>query len=199
MHPVMFSAFDGICRRRAAGGAVLEVGAAPTDDTLLFLPALAQAPRRVGINLDGPHRYRDVEIVQGNANAMNCFTDGEFDTVVCNATLEHDRRFWLTLAEIRRVTRPGGLIVIGVPGFATLPSDSWIRRLALIPGFSRSLGVPRTGLRVSTLTFQVHNDPGDYYRFSQQAVREIFCEGLRDVEVDTLMVPPRVIGSGILA
>jgi SAM-dependent methyltransferase len=193
----MFQAFDGICRRRAAGGTVLEVGATPTDDTLLFLPALAAEPRRVGINLDGPHRYRDVDIVKGDANAMTCFQDAEFDTVLCNATLEHDPRFWLTLAEIRRVTRPGGLIVIGVPGFAVLPSDSLLRRLSRIPGFSWCVGAPRAGLRLSTLTFRVHNHPGDYYRFSEQAVREVFCGGCRDVAVETLMVPPRVIGSGI--
>lgn len=197
MHPDVFQAFEAICRRRTAGGAVLEVGAMPSDDTLLCLPAVAGAASRVGINLDGPHRHRDFEILQVNAHAMDCFADGTFDTVLCNATLEHDPRFWLTLGEIRRVTRPGGLIVIGVPGYAELPSDVRLRRLRRIPGVSRWIRVPPQALACSTLTLPVHDFPGDYYRFSPQAVREIFCEGLRDVAVETLLVPPRVIGSGI--
>ena len=197
MHPDVFRAFDAICRTRAAGGRVLEVGATPSDDTLLCLPALAHATRRVGINLDGPHHHRGYEIIRGDAHDLTCFAAGEFDTVLCNATLEHDPRFWLTLAEIRRVARPGGLIAIGVPGFARLPSDTRLRRLAALPGLAHWIRVPRAALRSATLTLQVHDFPGDYYRFSPQAVREVFCAGLRDVAIETLMVPPRVIGSGL--
>lgn len=197
MHSAVFEAFERICRARSAGGRVLEVGAVPDDDTLLCLPAVAGAEARVGINLDGPSHHRGAEIVHGDANDMSCFADASFDTALCNATLEHDPRFWLTLAEIRRVVRPGGLVVIGVPGYAALPSDTRLRRLARIPGLSRWIRVPAEALRCSTLTLQVHNFPGDYYRFSPQAVREVFCAGLRDVEVSTLLVPPRIIGSGI--
>ena len=45
------------------------------------------------------------------------FDDESFVLVMSNAVLEHDKHFWLTLAEMKRVTRPGGLMVIGVPGF----------------------------------------------------------------------------------
>ncbi|NBP52408.1 MAG: methyltransferase domain-containing protein, partial [Actinobacteria bacterium] len=169
----------------------------PGDDTLLCLPSLRGAESRIGINLDGPHRHRDFEIVRGDANAMHCFPDAIFDTVLCNATLEHDSRFWLTLAEIRRVARQGAVIAIGVPTFDRLPSDTRLRRLLAIPGVPRWIRVPREALHCSTLTLQVHEYPGDYYRFSPQAVREVFCEGLRDVAVETLLVPPRSIGSGI--
>ena len=197
MHPAVFEAFDRVCRERRAGGRVLEVGATPGDDTLLCLPSLRGAESRIGINLDGPHRHRDFEIVRGDANAMHCFPDAIFDTVLCNATLEHDSRFWLTLAEIRRVARQGAVIAIGVPTFDRLPSDTRLRRLLAIPGVPRWIRVPREALHCSTLTLQVHEYPGDYYRFSPQAVREVFCEGLRDVAVETLLVPPRSIGSGI--
>lgn len=196
MHPAVFEAFDRLCRERSAGGRVLEVGATPSDDTLLCLPALARCGERLGINLDGPHRHRGIDILGGNANAMPCFADGSFDTVLCNATLEHDPRFWLTLSEIRRVTRPGGLVIIGVPGYATLPSDVRLRRLVEIPGLCRWLRVPREAIGCATFTLQVHSYPGDYYRFSPQAVREVLCEGLRDVDVSTVLMPPRVIGAG---
>ncbi|MEI7780614.1 MAG: methyltransferase domain-containing protein [Planctomycetota bacterium] len=199
MHPAVFQAFDRICRARSAGGAVLEVGAVPSDDSLLCLPALRGAASRVGINLDGPHRHDGFEIVRGDANDMQCFGDSSFDTVLCNATLEHDPRFWLTLAAIRRVARPGAVVAIGVPGFDRLPSDTRLRRLGMLPGLPRWIRVPPAALACATLTLQVHDFPGDYYRFSPQAVREVFCAGLRDVSVETVLVPPRAIGSGIRA
>ena len=52
-------------------------------------------------------------------------------------------------------------------------------------------------LFTGTVTFQVHNWPGDYYRYSPQAMREVFLEGLEQVEVGTIMWPPRVMGVGI--
>jgi hypothetical protein len=53
------------------------------------------------------------------------------------------------------------------------------------------------GLAASTLTLRTHQYPGDYYRFSPQAMVEVFFQGLHDVQVQSLMVPPRVIGGGI--
>ena len=55
--------------------------------------------------------------------------------VVCCATLEHDKRFWLSVKEMQRVLRPGGLLVIGVPFYSrgwtgvassTTSSSSWV-------------------------------------------------------------------------
>ena len=43
----------------------------------------------------------------------------------------------------------------------------------------------------------VFDFPGDYYRFSEQAVREVFFEGMKEVEIRTVLVPPRIIGTGI--
>jgi len=197
LHGQVFAEFDRVCALRAAGGDVLEVGAVPSADTLLCLPAIARAKSKVGINLNGPSRYADFEILRGDANALSCFADESFDTVLCNSVLEHDRCFWLSLSEMNRVTRPGGLIVIGVPGFATLPIERRASRLARL---LRRLGVAHALLdpaEASTLTLRTHAFPGDYYRFSPQAVREVFLEGLLDTELHTLMLPPRIIGSGV--
>jgi ubiquinone/menaquinone biosynthesis C-methylase UbiE len=54
---------------------VLEIGAVPSGDSLLTMPALAGAVERVGLNLDGPHRYGGFEIHKGDANRMDCFED----------------------------------------------------------------------------------------------------------------------------
>src|SRR5215813_8649589 len=101
-------------RMRGAGGAVLEIGATPTDDTLLALPALHGARERIGLNMDHAcmRRGGDFDIVHGDGNHMP-FPNGRFDTILSNSVLEHDRRFWQTLAELRRVARPGALVILG--------------------------------------------------------------------------------------
>lgn len=39
----------------------------------------------------------------------------EFDLVLCFDTLEHDDLFWLTVAEMRKVLKSGGWLIIGTP------------------------------------------------------------------------------------
>jgi SAM-dependent methyltransferase len=176
MHKKVFQKFVKICSLKDIRGSVLEVGATPDDSSLLNMRALDDVKEKIGINIDGPHQYKDFSIMKGNANSMDCFSDGRFDAVLCNAVLEHDKYFWETVSEIKRVTRPGGLIVIAAPGYGT----SSFRFLAN-----------------SARTLKIHNYPGDYYRFSVQAFREVIFEGLRDVEITCVLNPPRIIGFGI--
>jgi len=195
MHPDIFQTFEKICRPLGLRGSALEVGATADESSLLNLTALAGVQEKIGLNLAGSTRFKDYSIIEGNANSMTCFPDNRFDTVLCNATLEHDPFFWKSLAEIRRVTKPGGVIIIGTPGYGVIPFEKKVRRLfGWIPRpFRPSLG----GLHVSTLTLKVHNFPGDYYRFSEQAYRDVFFEGLDSVAIQTVMSPPRIIGFGI--
>jgi SAM-dependent methyltransferase len=198
MHQTIFAAFDRLCRQYGPPGNVLEIGATPTPDTLLNLPALAGAGRRIGMNLDWPTRAVGFEIIEANANRLPMLENASADLVLCNSTLEHDPRFWLTLAEIRRVTRIGGVAMLGVPGYAA--EEDWAskarRKLtsfwpAPLPG---SLALQ--GAAASTATLQVHNFPGDFYRFSEQAIREVFLEGFEVLTIEVLMRPPRIIGVG---
>ena len=193
MHHAVFEAFAEICRRRGAGGRVLEVGAVPADDTLLCLPSLEGASVRVGVNREKGSRHRDFEILRIDANDLSRFADGSFDAVLSNATLEHDPYFWRSLAEMRRVTRSGGLMVIGVPGYTKSSVAPGLRRVvAGVPCLRRLF----SSWLASTPTLLVHEFPGDYYRFSAQAVREVMFGGCLDVEVLELLVPPRLVGSG---
>lgn len=197
MHPRVYREFERICSVRNAGGAVLEIGAVPSPLSLLNMKSLHNATEKVGINLDGPYTYRDFCIMQGNANSMTCFEDDKFDTVLCNALLEHDKFFWKTISEIRRVTKPGGLVVIGAPGYVEFPIEKYVRYV-----FGKSRKIPLVGryfnfLVGPTITFPIHTAPGDYYRFSRQAFSEVFFEGMRDVNICSIMLPPRIIGSGI--
>ena len=198
MHVQEFAEFERICAERARPGAVLEIGAMPSPDSLLCMRALARAEHKVGLNLEGPRRFRDFEIVRGNANAMTMFADASFDTVLANSVLEHDPRFWETLSEIRRVARPGALVVIGVPGY-TAPAP-WKRALGPLIGLPIvGSWLRRTSLLAATPTLVVHRFPGDYYRFGEDAMRDVLLAGLDEVRVTTLMFAPRIIGSGFVA
>ena len=193
MHPIVFAEFERVCRLRAKPGHVLEIGAVATRESLLTLEALGRATLKVGLTLEPPTRLGSAVILQGNANDMRFFKDASFDTLLCNSVLEHDPSFWLTLAEMRRVTRSGGLMVLGVPGYAhdgELNHLSWTSR---IPG----LGAKLASLTASTRTLRIHEGPGDYYRFSRQAFAEVLLAGLRDVEIRSVLSPPRFVGAGI--
>jgi SAM-dependent methyltransferase len=197
MHPQVFQAFERICAERGADGSVLEVGAVPSGESLLCLESLAGAREKVGVSLDGPSAYRDFRVRKANANDLGCFEEGRFDTVLCNSVLEHDPFFWKSAAEMRRVAKPGGLIVIGVPGFVRGPSrrkSGWTSRF--FPGRLIIRGRAESR-RASTPVLRVHDFPSDYYRFSPAAVSEVLLAGLEDVRMIILLNPPRIVGSGL--
>ena len=151
---------------------VLEVGGVAGPKSLLDSPVVAAA-ERVVLNMAPVKRAEGVESVLGNANDMP-FEDESFDLVMTISTLEHDKFFWRSLAEMKRVLRPGGLLIIGVPGFvkdAERDRGRWTR------------------------TYRIHF-AFDYYRFSEQAVEEVFFEGMERVGVQYLMIPPRIVGHG---
>jgi len=44
------------------------------------------------------------------------FEEGYFDLVVCFDTLEHDDKFWLSVEQMKKALKKGGILAIGVPG-----------------------------------------------------------------------------------
>jgi SAM-dependent methyltransferase len=159
---------SGVRPRRA-----LEVGGVMGQNSLLKCPELDGAERYC-LNLVSMPSADGITAVAGNANDMRVFKDETFDLVMSNATLEHDKYFWLSLAEMRRVLAPGGMLIIGTPGYIKNPERDH---------------------RKSTHTYRVHYR-FDYYRFSDQAFREVFFEGMNDVQVQSILGPPRIIGYG---
>lgn len=153
-------------------GRVLEVGGLVGKSSLLRFPELAETERTL-INLSQKASKGGVRAVQGNSNDMREFADESFDLVMSNAVLEHDKYFWKSIGEMKRILKPSGLMIIGVPGFVELPTD--------------------TGQ--TTTTFKVHFSV-DYYRYSLQAVHEVFFENMDRVEHEVMLRPPRIIAWG---
>jgi len=198
MSPEVYRTFERIFSMHPVKGPILEVGWVSGPDNLLSLESLREASPKIGINLDSAVETPEYRIIQGNANDMHMFEDGYFSAVMCNSTLEHDPYFWKTISEIFRVTNSGGLIVIGVPGYAEMgvstfaSGDSLVKKaLNLLSKYTKS-----NILLAGTVTLGIHNYPGDYYRFSEQAVREVFLSGLESISIHRVMHPPRFIGIG---
>ncbi len=172
-HPVIQKRIHGIVRRSGIEPQrVLEVGGYVDARSLLHSETLSRAERWC-INLVDQPQGTGIDHVVGSSNDMAMFEDAWFDMVMSCAVHEHDKKFWLSIAEMHRVLRPGGLMVVAVPGFATLPTD----------------------VGNTTTTYRVHYD-FDYYRFTMRAIREVFLEGFERVRATHVLEPPRIIGHG---
>ena len=66
-----------------------------------------------------------------NADERLPFGDAEFDLVWCSEVIEHLRDPAFSLNELRRVTRPGGVLVLTTPN-----SYAWLFRVIAVFGFT---------------------------------------------------------------
>ena len=88
------------------GAGVLALALAPLVRTVVgidVVPELLEAARR--------HAPENATFVEGDATALP-FEDGYFDLAATRRTLHHMRRPELALAELTRVTAPGGRILV---------------------------------------------------------------------------------------
>jgi SAM-dependent methyltransferase len=168
MDPRVWMRFDRAVRELGIRPAmVLEVGITTGQEALLKLPSLAHAKRH-GLDLAPPPEPFPgfATYIQANAHAIP-FQDGDFDLVLSNAMLEHDPKFWLSVAEMRRVTAPGGWLILGTPAF------------------------DETGRVLET-----HRYPLDCYRFGVDVVRSVWLEGFERIGCEVYLDPPRLIAWG---
>jgi SAM-dependent methyltransferase len=176
-----FTAFAGL----PAGGKVLEVGCGPASQT--FEGGLWQAvgPTGAVVGLDPApgmlerarakvqqYRAKNVRFVVGRAEHMPMFRDGEFDAAVGTAFL-HFTDAPRALAEMRRVTRPGGVVAAAVPCRFPFTADWFQEWFAPIFELARQ---HRTTVR------QLLPEPGEMPKRFREA-------GLLDVQVDRRVLP----------
>jgi SAM-dependent methyltransferase len=218
MDPKEFTVINDIFTRYHVIGHVLEIGATPDDTALLNMPSLHDACLKVGLDLGGPAKFNDFRIIRGNGNNMQMFADEAFDCVLCASVFEHDKYFWKTVSEIKRVTKPGGVIAMSAPGYGdsllfkllvrikglqigrNQTRSLWLFSSARRSGFKGTISrfvLCLYGIAASAPTLAIHNWPGDYYRFSVQAFREVLLEGLENIEIYQILNPPRIIGCGV--
>jgi SAM-dependent methyltransferase len=210
MHPVVHAGFiELLAQFPPPGERVLEIGAG-VDASQTLLSVLAQASDRnykcVGIDPAVEHTPPKLpyDLRQMSGNDMHGFDDNSFDAIICNATLEHDRMFWRTLAEVRRVLQPGGLFYVGVPGYprrrnrlqraALRPQAGG--RLGRIPGLKQLSERARLSQVAGVGTLWYHAAPRDYYRFSEDAVRDVFLEGMDCLTLRYVLWPVRILAVG---
>lgn len=95
------------------------------------------------------------------------FADSEFGVVISTEMLEHDFRPWLSIAEMARVLRPGGTLIVTARGYDTRGC------------------------------FPVHDYPQDLWRFSTGAFKELFdAAGVDPVTVIDDPEVPGVLATG---
>lgn len=123
---------------RIASTWVLEVGSYDENGSVRPLFEQRGCGKYIGV---------DMRVGPGVDHVMQAahlgFKDDTFDLVVSTEMLEHDPRPWLSVIEMARVLRPGGMLLLSARGYD---------------------GVTCTA---------EHNYPSDYWRFSLAAVREV--------------------------
>jgi SAM-dependent methyltransferase len=175
LHPVVHGKIREILKASdVRAEQLLEVGGRIDQTSLLLFPEFDNALERYCVNLEDLPKDPSIVGITANANDLSLFEDDYFDLVLSNATLEHDKYFWLTIAEMRRVLRPGGMMLVGVPGYVKQTMKS---AEAAIPVLN-------------------HHNKRDFYRFSGQARRDVISEGLEQITISVVLTPPRIIGTG---
>ena len=84
---------------------------------------------------------------------LNLFADNQFDLVICSEVLEHIKEYGKedqAVNELKRITRPSGVIVIGTPNKKLLP-DHGFSFEEMDPLMKKPAGLHRVGsLNVNT-------------------------------------------------
>jgi ubiquinone/menaquinone biosynthesis C-methylase UbiE len=198
MNKWYYEAFEKIFKEKKIKGKILEIGSNGGPRSLLASKYLKNT-EKVGIELDVKEKStKKLKVIKCNSNDMSIFKDEAFDCVMSSSVLEHDKYFWKSLAEMNRVLRKGGLLILSAPSYKKDKTLSIRGLLATIMGNHKL----SHALRNSSPTYRLHqstkNPPAyfDYYRFSENTFRQVFFEGYEKIETITVMAPPHTIGYG---
>jgi SAM-dependent methyltransferase len=99
--------------------------------------------------LDKEARSAEVQLI-GDVQEMTQVGDAAFASVVCSQVLEHVPDPWAAVAEMARVLRPGGTLILSVPHLSMLhevPHDYW-----RFTCFGLAQLLERAGMQVVSIT-----------------------------------------------
>lgn len=145
---------------------VLEVGSYDVNGSVR--PLFPTASRYVGVDIVGGP---GVDRVYDGLRLP--FSASGFDVVVSTEMLEHCARPWRIVAEMARVVRPGGLVILTARGWVV--TKRWLDSAGVEVG--------------EVATFGYHNPP-DLWRYSGEAMRELALDAglvVLDVTQDGLV------------
>lgn len=97
-----------------AGERILDLGAGTGTSSLPFAEAGAQVVPcdfSIGMLREGKRRHPELPLTAGDATRLP-FADGSFDAVTISFALRNVQEYPKALAEMLRVTRPGGRLVV---------------------------------------------------------------------------------------
>lgn len=139
------SRVEAVLAHAGSGISVLDIGCG--SGLLLFKPR-HRYTQQVGLELS-PHRLEQARInladlafkaVQGSAEHMPGLADDSLDCVVSTDTFEHVPDAFRAAAEVFRVLRRGGLLVINTPIFALVKKRLLLGRFPSISQRNEGLG-----------------------------------------------------------
>ena len=166
-----------------AVGPYLEIGHEGPQHAVLNHPDFEGAERHFVGHRDGRARDGITARVADPNDLSGHFADRQFGTVLWVNGLAHDRKFWRTLDEIRRVLKPGGTLIVVSPGFSKSAGQTGIN----------ITGQKGNAIADATITYRIHDAP-DYWRMSPQGLRDAVLDGFAVREVRVMMMPPRLFG-----
>ena len=182
----MASEFCRLAERQETEGPYLEVGVTRPDLAALSGDAFTGERHLLGPDLEPGPASNGLHLHRGEPADLARFPDAAFRTVLWNDALVHDRRFWHTLDELRRILAPGGILILAVPGFSTAADRAGVT-------VAGPKGHP---IADTTPTYRIHASP-DFWRVSPQAMRQVILDGFDIREVRVSSMPPRIFGVGV--
>ena len=179
--------FQTLAATYHARGPYLELGVG-TPKSAILLSEYFKGEERHIIGLGEAPARDGVAFHRGDSNDMrNLFEDGRFLTVLWNGALVHDKFFWRSLEEIKRVLAPAGVLIAAAPDFSRSATQAGIK----------VVGPKGNAIPNATMTHSVHPTRPDYWRISPQAMKNMILDGFDILEVREAMMPSRVFGVGV--
>lgn len=123
-----------------SSGKVLEIGSLDINGSVREF--FSDAKEYTGIDMMAGE---GVDKVLEAKDILKVWKKGTFDTILCLEMLEHDNAFWITIDNITKVLKKGGLLIVSTPTFG----------------------------------FPLHRYPKDYFRFGEDAYKEIIFKGFK--------------------